>query len=228
HEEVLRVLGMDLPVADWAKEEGIADAEIIARLTEMSNRAMAEKAVNFGPDVMRTVEKSLLLQLLDQTWKEHLLTLDHLRQGIGLRAYGQRDPLNEYKSEAFDLFSTMLENLRETVTQTLIHIELQFEPTEEDLYPQSEQEMIETREDPAFQGQEPTPEQLAMMSEGEKNFLALEKVAGDRPMTAPMRSREAANVLDPDDTSTWGRVSRNQTCPCGSGKKYKHCHGKLS
>ena len=228
HEEVLRVLGMDLPVADWAKEEGIADAEIIGRLTEMSNRAMAEKAVNFGPDVMRTVEKSLLLQLLDQTWKEHLLTLDHLRQGIGLRAYGQRDPLNEYKSEAFDLFSAMLENLRETVTQTLIHIELQFEPTEEDLYPQSDQEMIETREDPAFQGQEPTPEQLAMMSEGEKNFLALEKVAGDRPMTAPMRSREAANVLDPDDEATWGRVSRNQTCPCGSGKKYKHCHGKLS
>ena len=88
--------------------------------------------------------------------------------------------------------------------------------------------MIETREDPAFQGQEPTPEQLAMMSEGEKNFLALEKVAGDRPMTAPMRSREAANVLDPDDEATWGRVSRNQTCPCGSGKKYKHCHGKLS
>ncbi|MBT3767397.1 MAG: preprotein translocase subunit SecA, partial [Rhodospirillales bacterium] len=212
HEEVLRVLGMDIPVADWAKEEGIADAEIISRLTEMSNRAMAEKAVNFGPDVMRTVEKSLLLQLLDQTWKEHLLTLDHLRQGIGLRAYGQRDPLNEYKSEAFDLFSAMLENLRETVTQTLAHIELQVEPTEEDLYPQSDQEMMETREDPAFQNLDSTPEQLS----------------DDRPLAAPMRSREAANVLDPDDASTWGRVSRNQTCPCGSGKKYKHCHGKLS
>jgi preprotein translocase subunit SecA len=212
HEEVLRVLGMDIPVADWAKEEGIADAEIISRLTEKSNRAMAEKAVKFGPDVMRTIEKSLLLQLLDQTWKDHLLTLDHLRQGIGLRAYGQRDPLNEYKSEAFDLFSTMLENLRETVTQTLIHIELQFEPTEEDLYPQSQQEMMETREDPAFQNSASTPEQSS----------------DDHPMAVTMRSREAANVVDPNDASTWGRVSRNQSCPCESGKKYKHCHGKLS
>jgi preprotein translocase subunit SecA len=228
HEEVLRILGMDLPVQNWAKEEGIADAEIIDRLSKMSANVMAEKAVNFGPDVMRTVEKSLLLQLLDQTWKDHLLTLDHLRQGIGLRAYGQRDPLNEYKSEAFELFSTMLETLRETVTQTLIHIELQFEPTEADLLSHSDQEMIETREDPAFQSQEPTPGQLAQMSEGERNFLALEKVAGDRAMVAPMRSREAAQVLDPNEEATWGRVSRNQACPCDSGKKYKHCHGKIN
>jgi preprotein translocase subunit SecA len=228
HDEVLRILGMDLPVENWAKEEGIADAEIIDRLSKMSANVMAEKAANFGPDVMRTVEKSLLLQLLDQTWKDHLLTLDHLRQGIGLRAYGQRDPLNEYKSEAFELFSTMLETLRETVTQTLIHVELQFEPSEGNFLPHSDQEMIETREDPAFQNQEPTPEQLAQMSEGKRNLLAHEKVAGDSAIVAPMRSREAAQVVNSEDETTWGRISRNQACPCGSGKKYKHCHGKIN
>ena len=229
HEEVLRVLGMDLPLKDWAREEGIADAEIIERLSKLSAQAMAEKAVNFGPDVMRTVEKSLLLQLLDQTWKDHLLTLDHLRQGIGLRAYGQRDPLNEYKSEAFDLFSTMLETLREKVTQTLIHIELQFdEPMEGDLLPHSDQEMIETREDPAFQNLEPKPEQLTQLGEGEKNHLALGNMDGDRAIVAPMRSREAAQIVVPEDESTWGRVPRNQSCPCGAGKKYKHCHGRYA
>ena len=113
HEEGLRILGLDLPVADWAKEEGIADQEIRERLTAAADRKMAEKAANYGAEVMRMVEKSLLLQILDQTWKDHLLTLDHLRQGISLRAYGQRDPLNEYKTEAFTLFEKMLDQLRE-------------------------------------------------------------------------------------------------------------------
>ncbi len=113
HEEIRRVFGLDLPVKDWAAEEGIADQEILERLRDITDRKMAEKAANVGPDVMRMVEKSLLLQLLDQSWKEHLLTLDHLRQGIGLRAYAQRDPLNEYKREAFDLFEEVLEGLRD-------------------------------------------------------------------------------------------------------------------
>ena len=221
HEEGLRILGLDLPVKDWAEEEGIADQEIRERLMKASDRTMAEKAANYGPEIMRSVEKSLLLQLLDQLWKEHLLILDHLRHGIGLRAYGQRDPLNEYKREAFDLFESMLESLRERVSMVLSHVELQVAPVE-DLFLSSEQPMAESRRDPAFLEEEP------------EEALVL---AGGGP--APVISRRAAAALDPSDPSTWGRVltprslseysvPRNAPCPCRSGKKYKHCHGKAA
>jgi preprotein translocase subunit SecA len=211
HEETLRILNMDLPVQEWAKEEGIADAEISHRLLDAINRKMAEKAANYGPEIMRSVEKSLLLQLLDQLWKEHLLTLDHLRQGIGLRAYGQRDPLNEYKQEAFELFEKMLDSLRERVTQVLAQVELQmYDPNEEDPFGRGEQQMIESHEDPAF---------AAMTDEHEINDHALAAV--------PLNRRKAADDVDPNDPSTWGRVSRNAPCPCGSGKKYKRCHGSV-
>ncbi|HEX6956357.1 MAG TPA: preprotein translocase subunit SecA, partial [Ferrovibrio sp.] len=123
HEECLRLLGLDLPIADWAKEEGIAEAEIRERIEEATNRKLAEKAANVGPELMRMAEKSLLLQILDHAWKEHLLSLDHLRQGINLRAYAQRDPLNEYKREAFELFESMLAQLRQQVTSMLCHLE---------------------------------------------------------------------------------------------------------
>ncbi len=207
HEEVLRVLGMDLPVEDWAKEEGIADQEITERLTDAANRKMAEKAARYSPEVMRSIEKSLLLQILDQIWKEHLLTLDHLRQGIGLRAYGQRDPLREYQREAFNLFNEMLESLRERVTMFLCHIELQVAPDEEALRPK-EQEMHETRQDPALVGGDAPPPE-------ESNSVTVE-------------TRRGGDTIDPDDPDTWGRVQRNAPCPCGSGKKYKHCHGKVA
>ncbi len=208
HEACVRLLGIDLPIAEWAKEEGIADTEIRERLTQASDRRMAEKAAKYGPEVMRNVEKSLLLQLLDQMWKEHLLTLDHLRQGIGLRAYGQRDPLNEYKREAFNLFEDMLVRLRERVTMVLSHVELRFE-TPAELEPQRHpQEMVETRDDPAF-------------AQGSA------RSAGDAGSDVTVRSRRAAAALDPADPATWGRVARNAPCPCGSGKKYKHCHGAL-
>src|SRR6266849_215625 len=128
HEEAMRLLALDLPVAEWAKEEGIAEAEITSRIIDAADRKMAEKAANYGPDIMRMAEKSLLLQLLDQTWKDHLLSLDHLRQGINLRAYAQRDPLNEYKREAFDLFEAMLTNLRQHITSVLSHVELRVQP----------------------------------------------------------------------------------------------------
>ncbi|HRK95346.1 MAG TPA: preprotein translocase subunit SecA, partial [Rhodospirillales bacterium] len=151
HGEIFRIFNLDLPLADWAKEEGIADAEIRERLLEITDRRMAEKAANFGPDTMRMIEKSLLLQILDQVWKEHLLSLDHLRQGIGLRAYAQRDPLNEYKREAFNLFQSMLERLRERVTLVLAHVELRMDPAVEPaLQPPPPPEMHETRADPAF------------------------------------------------------------------------------
>ena len=210
HEEVLRLFALDLPVKDWAKEEGIADAEIHERLTKAIEERVAAKEANYGPEIMRDVEKSLLLQLLDQLWKDHLLTLDHLRQGIGLRAYAQRDPLNEYKREAFDLFEEMLAMLRERVTQVMSHVELEVgEPSQ---FNPTQQEMTETREDPAFVGEA--------------------AYAGDQdpaPLPfGPVVRRQASDNLDPDDPSTWGRVSRNSACPCKSGRKYKHCHGKFT
>ena len=207
----MRVLGVDLPIEDWVKEEGIADAEIRERLVDAGARKAAEKVANFGPDIIRNVEKSVLLQILDQVWKEHLLTLDHLRQGIGLRAYGQRDPLNEYKREAFDLFQEMLSSLRERVISVLSHVELQIMPTQEMFQPRQNFDMVETRDDPAFalEGAEPEP-------------------AAGLPPPEPLRRRQAAATLDPDDPATWGRVPRNAPCPCQSGRKYKHCHGKVA
>ena len=203
HEECMRVFGLDLPIRDWAKEEGIADREIHERIVSEVDRKMAEKAAAYTPELMRIAEKSLLLQLLDQIWKDHLLQLDHLRQGIGLRAFGQRDPLNEYKREAFDMFQTMLARLRQSVIQVLSHLELQTNSSEEALEQRSSQtKMIETRSDPAFLGD-------------------AETASGALPAR-----RKAAAVVDPNDPSTWGRVSRNSACPCGSGRKYKQCHGQ--
>jgi preprotein translocase subunit SecA len=195
HEECLRLFNVDLPIKEWTKEEGIADAEIRERLFAAADRKMAEKAANYGPDVMRMVEKSLLLQMLDQCWKEHLLGLDHLRQGIGLRAYGQRDPLNEYKREAFNLFEVMLATLKERITSLLSHVELRYDGQQDELEPQGSREMHMTRHDPAL-GPEPVG---------------------------------ALASFDQADPATWGRSTpRNALCPCGSGKKFKYCHGKAS
>ena len=206
HEEVRRIFGLDLPLADWAKEDGIADQEILARLTDAVDRKMAEKASRYGPEVMREVEKSLLLQILDQMWKEHLLTLDHLRQGIGLRAYAQRDPLNEYKTEAFNLFEDMINGLRERVSLILSHVELQTEPQGgiDESFASVPAKTVETRDDPAF---------------------AQKKDAAAVPLQA--LSRKPVGERDAQDPATWGRISRNEPCPCNSGKKYKHCHGKV-
>ncbi|OAN46666.1 preprotein translocase subunit SecA [Paramagnetospirillum marisnigri] len=203
HEEVLRVFNLDLPIADWAKEEGIADQEIRARLIDHADRKMAEKVANYGAETMRMVEKSLLLQLLDQSWKDHLLQLDHLRQGISLRAYAQRDPLNEYKREAFNLFQQMLLDLRERVTSVLAHVQLRFgdEDPEQALEPRGPSRTMETREDPAFAGLG-TGEAMATVTTGPRS-----------------------TIVDPNDPATWGGTPRNAPCPCGSGKKYKHCHG---
>ncbi|HJO68448.1 MAG TPA: SEC-C metal-binding domain-containing protein, partial [Rhodospirillales bacterium] len=207
HEEAMRMFGLDLPVADWAREEGIADAEIRERLADAVERRMAQKAANYGAEVVRMVEKSLLLQILDQVWKEHLLTLDHLRQGIGLRAYGQRDPLNEYKREAFNLFESMLMGLRERVITVLSHFELQIDPAEGLALQRPRTDVVETREDPAFAGAGAVPDREP------------------RSGQAPVRVRARSAVVDPLEPATWGRVPRNAPCPCGSGKKYKHCHG---
>jgi preprotein translocase subunit SecA len=217
HEESLRVLGINLPVDEWAKEEGIADQEIRERMTAASDDKMAEKERVYGAELMRMAEKSLLLQLLDQQWKEHLLALDHLRHGIGLRAYGQRDPLNEYKREAFELFETMLANLRELVTTVLSHLTIRMAQPEQALTkrPVSPQ-MRETRLDPALVGSD----EEAFAATG-TNGPALP------PRPQPVR-RVATGPINPRDPSSWGKVPRNAPCPCGSGRKYKHCHGRLT
>ena len=207
-EELNRVLGLDLPADEWAKEEGIADEELIARVERRADEHMAAKVAQWGPDVMRYVEKSILLQSLDHLWREHLLMLEHLRQVIGLRGFGQRDPLNEYKSEAFQLFESLLLHLREAVTAQLMRVEIMQQPPPE---PQQNLPFMEAHHiNPA------TGEDELAMSEA---VATLARNAGAAVSSVVAR--------DPKDPSTWGKVGRNETCPCGSGKKFKHCHGRF-
>jgi preprotein translocase subunit SecA len=205
-EELNRVLGLDLPVDQWAKEEGIADEELIARIEKRADEHMAGKVAQWGPDVIRYVEKSILLQTLDHLWREHLLMLEHLRQVIGLRGYGQRDPLNEYKAESFNLFEAMIGRLREAVTAQLMRVEIVQQPEEEQQnLPYMEAHKID-----------PTT--------GEDEFSA-----ADAPLAPAFagNGNGTSRAVNPNDPTTWGKVGRNEACPCGSGKKYKHCHGRF-
>jgi len=210
HTEIGRLLNLDLPLADWAKEEGIAEDNIRERIEEAADAKMAQKAATYGPELMRLAERSLLLQILDQTWKEHLLALDHLRQGINLRAYAQRDPLNEYKHEAFVLFQEMLNHLREAVTSVLSHVELRVQqaadqtqaPLGQPVPPPPRPRMIETHEEPAWAGG-------GLSSDGDAALA----------VAPPPAAQSAA--------SPWAKTPRNAPCPCGSGKKFKHCHGRV-
>jgi preprotein translocase subunit SecA len=197
-EELKRVLDLDLPVEEWAKEEGIADEEMLARIEKRVDEHMAAKSAQFGPDVMRYVEKSILLQTLDHLWREHLVMLDHLRQVIGLRGYGQRDPLQEYKSEAFALFEGLISHLREAVTAQLVRVEI-VPPEEQPELPQMEAHKL-------------NPD----TGEDEMSFAS----AALAPVPAAQR--------DPQNPATWGKIGRNEDCPCGSGKKFKHCHGRYA
>ncbi|MBL6933974.1 MAG: preprotein translocase subunit SecA [Alphaproteobacteria bacterium] len=208
HEEALRLIGVDLPIEDWAKEEGVDGEEISTRILDAGKRKMAEKAVNFGPEMMRMAEKNLLLQLLDQSWKDHLLSLDHLRQGIGLRAYAQRDPLNEYKSESFNMFEKMLNRLRESITGVLSHLDIRVGDEENSVPLRANQEMQQNIEGDMQPSSGP----------GDEPEL--------RPRPDPVLKRAAEVEIDPNDPATWGKIPRNAPCPCNSGKKYKHCHGR--
>src|SRR3954465_5101762 len=206
-EELNRVLGLDLPVEEWAKEEGTADEELIARIEKRADEHMAGKVAQWGPDVIRYVEKSILLQTLDHLWREHLLMLEHLRQVIGLRGYGQRDPLNEYKSESFNLFEAMIQRLREAVTAQLMRVEIVQQPPEE------EQQNL-----PYMEAHHIDP------NTGEDDFAS----ASLAPAFAGNgNGNGTARAVNPQDPTTWGKVGRNDPCPCGSGKKYKHCHGRF-
>jgi preprotein translocase subunit SecA len=207
-EELSRVLGLDLPVAEWAKEEGIADEELLHRVEQRGDEHMAAKVAQWGPDVIRYVEKSILLQTLDHLWREHLVMLEHLRQVIGLRGYGQRDPLNEYKSESFHLFEEMMQRLREAVTAQLMRVEIVPQAPAEEPAPLP---FMETHKvDPAT---------------GEDEMALADAPAGG---AAGGFSTARSAQRNPGDPKSWGKVGRNEPCPCGSGKKYKHCHGRFA
>jgi preprotein translocase subunit SecA len=201
-EELTRVLGIELPVDEWAKEEGIADEELLTRIEQRVDEHMAAKVAQWGPDLMRYVEKTILLQTLDHLWREHLIMLDHLRQVIGLRGYGQRDPLQEYKSEAFSLYEAMTAHLREAVTAQLMRVEI--------VPPEEQQPVL-----PPMEGHKFNP------NTGE------DEMAFANVSLAPAANADAA-TRDPNNPTTWGKVGRNEDCPCGSGKKYKHCHGRYA
>jgi preprotein translocase subunit SecA len=196
-------LGMDLPVAAWAAEEGADQAVVRDRIAAAADQMMAEKATAFGAEAMRQIEKQVLLQTIDTKWREHLLRLEHLRSVVNFRGYAQRDPLNEYKSEGFQLFETMLNSLRQDVTQRL-----------------------------ALVRPLTAEEQQAMMAQ----FMAQARAAAPAA-AAPARTPEMAGAgaaaavvagFDESDPATWGNPGRNDACPCGSGQKFKHCHGKLA
>jgi preprotein translocase subunit SecA len=210
-EELKRILDLDLPVDEWAKEEGIADEELLSRIERRADEHMAAKVAQWGADVMRYVEKSILLQTLDHLWREHLGMLEHLRQVIGLRGYGQRDPLNEYKAEAFNLFEAMSTHLREAVTSQLMRVEIRAAPPPEE--PASLPYMEAHKIDPSS-----GEDELALARAGAETLAR-------HGITA---AATAAPARNPNDPSSWGKVGRNEACPCGSGKKYKHCHGRFA
>ncbi|MEM1047619.1 MAG: preprotein translocase subunit SecA [Pseudomonadota bacterium] len=216
-ERVQAVLNLDLPIPDWAKEEGIADEEVRERVKEAADRSAAQKVAKYSPEIMRQVEKTILLQTLDHLWRDHLQALESLRSVIGFRGYAQRDPLQEYKTESFSLFEAMLTQLREAVTAQMMRVELMDSPPtqlpDED-FSEFSAEHAELADAAGEAGME--------FDQGGATMIA------EAPAKAsPVRNRPQNVALDPNDPSTWGKVPRNAPCPCGSGKKYKHCHGAL-
>ncbi|HLP70608.1 MAG TPA: preprotein translocase subunit SecA [Rhizobium sp.] len=197
---VARLLNLDLPIEEWGKEEGIADDDILARITDAADNAVADKTERFGPEIMHYVERSVVLQTIDQLWREHIVNLDHLRSVVGFRGYAQRDPLQEYKAEAFELFQALLANLREAVTTQMMRVELVREAPPPSV-PEMEGHHIDA-------------------TTGEDDF---NEGGPAGALLAP--DYVAPENRNPEDPSTWGKVGRNEACPCGSGKKYKHCHG---
>jgi preprotein translocase subunit SecA len=208
-EDIQRVLGMDLPVDAWAKEEGIADEELRTRIERRADEHMATKVAQWGADLIRQVEKTVLLQILDHLWREHLVMLEHLRQVIGLRGYGQRDPLNEYKAESFNLFEAMGTNLREAVTSQLMRLEIVQGP------PPDQQQNLPYMEAHKVDG-----------STGEDEMAYADSALAPTYPGVSMAPQRTAD-RNANDPTSWGKVGRNEVCPCGSGKKYKHCHGRF-
>jgi preprotein translocase subunit SecA len=213
-DDVRRIFNLDLPIEAWGREDGVEESVIRERVTDAVGSLMAAKAANLGPDLMRFIEKNMLIQVLDAVWKEHLLALEYLRQGIGLRAYGQRDPLNEFKQEAFTLFNGMLDELKERVVATLARVEIAPErgPEPDFLLPPPPPQMVafHPEPEPVFAGLAPAPAMTGGVAELEP--------------PPPLRN----DPVDPNNPATWDQTPRNAPCPCGSGKKYKHCHGRIA
>ena len=216
----IQSLGLNEPVMKWAAEEGVDQADMQTRLVEASDKLMVEKTTAFGPDTMRNIEKQILLQTIDGKWREHLLTLEHLRSVVGFRGYAQRDPLNEYKTESFQLFEGLLDSLRTDVTQKLSQIR-----------PMSQEEQQAMIAQMAEQQRRVAAAPVALAPLAPTAPLAVAPVAGT---TAAAGATAAAEAIVPGqprdgfvetDPATWGNPGRNDTCPCGSGKKFKHCHG---
>jgi len=203
-DKLREVVAIDFPIEDWADEEGIADEEIRERVTEAVDNLYAEKREKYGAEIMEYIEKEVLLRSLDQLWREHIITLEHLRQAVQLRGYGQRDPLNEYKTEGFTLFEQMIVRLRAIVTGQLLRVEVS-QNGADDMFPDDEELPDMFIEDFDEHGNELPPGTV---------LSAAISPSPDQP--------EGFNLEDP---ATWGPVGRNQACPCGSGKKFKHCHG---
>ena len=196
-------LNLDLPIADWAAEEGVDQDTMRERIIERSDAMVAEKTEAFGTETMRNIEKQVLLQAIDTKWREHLLKLEHLRSVVGFRGYAQRDPLSEYKTEAFTLFESMLNSLRQDVTQKIALIR----PI--------------TKEEQEAMMQQLLAQQRAAQASAAPKATAAAAV----PVAAGTEAAGAVSGFDENDRSTWGNPSRNDPCPCGSGLRFKHCHG---
>ena len=207
-ERLREVIAIDFPIEDWAKEEGIAEEEIRERVTKAADELYAAKREKITPDIMQQVEKAVVLQTLDQLWRDHIVTVEQLRQVIHLRGYGQRDPLNEYKTEGFNLFEAMISKLREISTAQVMRVEIQTQQQGDLLPDEDELPMMAAHHIDATSG------------EDEVTIAAM-------PMFGQAATTVRANV-DPRKPETWGKVSRNDPCPCGSGKKFKHCHGTFA
>jgi len=205
-ERVRSLLGLELPLADWALEDGIANKEFVERITAAADTRAAERQEMLGEEYMRQIEKNFLLQMVDLQWREHLMHLDHLRNVIGLRGYGQRDPLNEYKTEAFSLFEKLLVDLRQNVTRWLMTVEFHFEAPE--VAPPPRGGLVEEHMDPLTGQNEMAGRFAQALPDG---------LSAEQRQALPVSALPAG----------WERTSRNAPCPCGSGKKFKHCHGAL-
>ena len=200
HAAVIERLNMDLPIAEWAAEDGVDQEVVRERIQQATDAYMAQKTEQFGPENMRQIEKQVLLQQIDGKWREHLVTLEHLRSVVGFRGYAQRDPLSEYKTEAFQLFETMLDGLRFDVTQQLSRIRPLTDAEREQMLREYQQQ------------QAAAEAQMHPEHEEAEGGEVSGRVVG----------------FDETDPTTWGNPSRNDPCPCGSGRKFKHCHGALT
>jgi preprotein translocase subunit SecA len=216
--ELKQFLNLDIDVSQWAHEEGIDHEQVTERLLTAANEAAAAKVAKYTPDIMRQVEKSLLLQSIDQLWREHLVTLDHLSKVVGWRGLAQRDPLNEYKQEAYELFNKLLNDMREMVVTQLSHVEIQMRPPEPP--PQFDLgRMSEIHIDPTSGENDAASDYTGTIGTAFAAAGALAGLGGD--------VAEADPRLRPIDPKLLVGVSRNAPCPCGSGKKFKHCHGSF-